>query len=198
MKNLSFLIREAAAPARWRHEVDLVAKSLGKWEQADVEVAWYAVSTVLESIAVLAVEYRHQDGEFSVALSEWLKRERARIHERSALISDESEPAFDRIVLTVLGEIVEKLGEVSRSYEPMALSRDFLTDLNPPALSRENRLVADEIAEHLMKAASKLRTLQNSTRNSNLEWEVYLNLIEGASRHFVEMGSVEQNLDVAA
>jgi hypothetical protein len=114
------------------------------------------------------------------------------------LISDESEPVFDRIVLTVLGEIVDKLDAVARSYETMSLSRSTLTRLNPPALSDDDRLVADEIAVHLRKAACKVRALQASTRGSNLEWEVYLNLIDGACRHFVEMGTPELSLDVAA
>jgi hypothetical protein len=199
MKNLSLLVREATSPAQWRTEVERTASTLGMWEQADREVAWYAVGTVLESIAVLAYELRNQEEEFAVALTHWISRERTRLHERRDLISDESEPAFDRIVLTVLGDIVERLDEVARSYETIALSRSTLTRLNPPMLSEGQRAVANEVAADLRRATDKVRSLQAATRGSNLEWEIYLNLIEGACRHFEEMASNDfEQLDVAA
>lgn len=198
VKNLSVHVSEAANPRVWRLEVERTAKSLGEWERADLEVAWYAVDTVLDSIHELCVEFRHRDDELAVALREWLTHERTRIVERARLIADESEPAFDRIVLTVVSGIVDRLDDLARQFESVSVSRSTLLCLNPPVLGPSDRMIANEVAACLEAASSRVMALQASTRGSHLEWEVYLNLLDGARRHFDEMSREPAKLDLAA
>lgn len=193
VKSLSKLIREAADHAFWLSEVERIATLIGCENREDVEVAWQAVSEIVDSIAILAFEYRHQSDEFVPVLKEWYADQQIRLRVRtdlkqSHLEAKASELPSDRIVLTVLWRILCKVETAYEQYELSIQSKLMLSHLEPPKLKSEDAQIASEVANHLHKAVNKVKSLQAQMCPPSFEFDVYQSILEAAFRHFEEMG----------
>jgi hypothetical protein len=180
MKTLSKLIRDVAEPGFWRAEVQRTAEASGHECGQDLQAAWGTVSEVLDSIIVLAFEYRHRDEEFPPALKEWHGFLRQRLKSDGDLGKDRAES-------TVLWRL---LGKIESTYEQFEFDRsraDALRLVNPQRLDASSAQYAREVSAHLKKAAAKVRRIQRTTETSKFEMEIYRSILESAIQHFDEM-----------
>lgn len=204
MKSLSKLIREAADHAFWFSEVERIAALLGCESRDDVDIAWQAVSEIVDSIAVLAFDYRHQSDEFVPVLKEWYADQQIRLRVRSDLkqgLQDShlQELPSDRIVMAVLWRILCKVETAYEQYELSVQSKLVLSHLDPPKLKLDQKHLAKEVAAHLHKAVSKVKMLQSTMEPASFEFDIYQNILEAAMHHFEEMGiPKEEEADEAA
>jgi hypothetical protein len=193
MKSLSKLIREAADHAFWLTEVERIAALIGCDNREDVEIAWQAVSEIVDSIAILAFEYRHQSDEFVPILKEWYADQQIRLRVRTDLKQNHletrsTELPSDRIVLTVLWRILCKIETAYEQFELSIQSKLMLAHLDPPKLKACESYLACEVAAHLHKAVSKIKNLQEKVNPPSFELDIYQSILEAAYRHFEEMG----------
>ncbi len=196
MKPLSKLIREAADHAFWLAEVERVAALIGCESREDVEIAWVAVSEIVDSIAILAFEHRHQSEAFVPVLKEWYADQQIRMRIRSDLKQSHleatnSEPPSDRIVMTILWRILCKVESAYEEYELGVQSKLLLSQVEPPQLNPTEACLAREVATHICRAVRKVKELQEAMSPSSFEFDIYQNILEAAISHFEEMGSVE-------
>lgn len=203
MKSLSKLIREAADHAFWFSEVERVAVLIGCEDREDVEIAWQAVSEIVDSIAILAFEHRHQSEAFVPVLKEWYADQQIRLRVRSDLKQSHlearnSEPPSDRIVMTILWRILCKVESAYEEYELGIQSKLVLSHLEPPKLNPTEAHLAREVAAHIHQAARKVKELQEAMNPPSFEFDIYQNILEAAISHFEEMGSLEDKFEEAA
>lgn len=194
VKSLSKLIREAADHAFWLTEVERIAALIGCDNREDVEVAWQAVSEIVDSIAIIAFEHRHNSDELIPILKEWYADQQIRLRVRtdlkhSNLDSKVAELPTDRIVLTVLWRILCKVETAYEQYELGIQSKLMLGHLDPPKLKPNEAQLASEVASHLHKAVNKVKNLQAQINPPSFEFDVYQSILEAAYRHFEEMGN---------
>lgn len=203
LKSLSKLIREAADHAFWFSEVERVAGLIGCQDRDDIEIAWQSVSDIVDSIAILAFEHRHQSDALIPVLKEWYADQQIRLRVRSDLKhsyleSPNNEPLSDRIVMTILWRILCKVESAYEEYELGIQSKLFLSQVEPPKLNPEAAQLARETAAHIQTAVRKVKELQQSMNPPSFEFDIYQNILEAAVSHFEEMGVVEGNLKEAA
>lgn len=203
MKSLSKLIREAADHAFWLSEVERIAALIGCENQEDVDIAWQAVGEIVDSIAILAFEHRHNSDDFVPVLKEWYADQQIRLRVRtdlkqSHLETKASELPSDRIVLTVLWRILCKVETAYEQYELSIQSKLMLSHLEPPKLKADDALIATEVANHLHKAINKVKNLQAQMSPPSFEFDVYQSILEAAFRHFEEMGRSGKSQEEAA
>ena len=203
LKSLSKLIREAADHAFWLDEVEKVGVLIGCQEREDVELAWQAVSDIIDSIAILAFEYRNESEALVPVLKEWYADQQIRLRvrldlKRNYLEPENTEPLSERIVMTILWRLLCKIESAYEEYEVGLQSNQLLCHVEPPKLNPESAKLAQAAAAHIQKAVRKVTELQSSMHPASFEFDIYQNILEAAFAHFEAMGMSQNDREEAA
>lgn len=201
MKNLSKLVRDAADHTFWRFELERAAEALGVEDRDDVEAAWQSLSDILDSLVVLAFDYRRDAASFGPMLKEWSDTQRAlsRAYRDPSSKPFHSADAPQWLTLMVLWNLLDKVDEIYGKYEADVQGRQALGRLEPPKLDADEAACAREIASHLRKALVKVRHLQKCVPPSRLELDAYRGILSAVTQHFEQMAGVEDTwVEIAA
>lgn len=192
MKTLSKLIREAADHSFWHQEVEQAALSAGLKDTSERQFVWMTISDMLDSIAVLAFDYRLNPGGFIPALKEWHTDQRTKLKVLADLAQRNSATPAQLLIGKLTFRMLGQIEFAFEQYELHSHTKGILQELCPPKLDPATSQSAKEISVHLRKAVNKLKQVQKSDLPTCFEFEIYRNILEAAARHFEEMGSTEE------
>jgi hypothetical protein len=198
MKNLSKLIREAADHNSWQQELERAALASGVEDHSQQQFVWLALCEMLDSVSVLAFDYRFNPQAFIPALKEWHAEQRTKLK----VLADIAKHANAAPADLLLGKLTFRLlGQIEFAFEQHELhiqSRQALETTYLPVLDPAAAQVSQEVSVHLRKAIGRLRQLQRSDPPTSFEFEVYRSILEAAARRFEEMAhSEERSLEAA-
>lgn len=200
MRNLSKLVRDAADHTFWRFELERAADALRVEDREDIEAAWQSISDVLDSLVVLAFDYRHNAAGFGPVLKGWADDQRAQSRAytdpRAHVVEIGGTPQW--LTLAVLWSLLEKVDDIYSKYELDLQGREALGLIDPPKLGIDEAAYAREIASHLRKALAKVRHLQKCVPPSRTELDAYRTILTAVSQHFEQMGGMEEAWTEAA
>ena len=192
MTNLSKLIREAADHTFWRVEVERVAVSLGIIDPEHVEIAWQAISESIDSLQVLAFDYRHKSDEFLPVLRSWYMDQKSNWHLRNdQMRTSEWSELGSQGNLTLTHTLHSKLlGRVEATYEIFQAEQfraRAIEIVETPILGPNEAGHARETIALLRKAVNKIKHMQRMVPPSAFELDIFKKIIEAWIRHFESM-----------
>jgi len=189
LTNLSKLIRDAADPDYWLSEVERVASSLGFEDYETREIAWLAVNESIDSILILAFDYRHRSGHFLPVLKQWFVDQKAKWHLTNDVLHTNSYSEMPAEVLahTVHSKLLSRIESVYEHHQAEINGAQVFELIDPPTLAPAEVHYASEVASLLRKSIGKIKALQKEIEPSPYEFDIYRTILESAAKHFEAM-----------